>query len=351
MKILAIETSCDETSAAVVKDGRKILSNIVSSQRDIHSLYGGVVPEIASREHLKLLDPVVKKALKESETTMEDIDALAVTQGPGLVGPLLVGLSYAKGLSYSKDLPLTPEHHIKSHIYANFLEEDKDEKKPEFPLLALVVSGGHSDIIYMKDHGNFEFLGRTIDDAAGEAFDKVSRALGLGYPGGPEIDKLARQGEDGAVEFPRAKLKDKDNGAFDFSFSGLKSAVLNYLNRCRMKNEPVSKEDVCLGFQKAVIDMLVTNTLNAAREKNVREILLAGGVSANSALRDEFKERASNMGIKVRYPSPALCTDNAAMVAAAAYQTYQQYQQDQQGEEFEKNFKKLDLNAVPNLSL
>lgn len=343
MKILAIETSCDETSAAVVEDGRKILSNIISSQRSTHSLYGGVVPEIASREHLKLLEPVVKKALSEAATVLKNIDAIAVTQGPGLVGPLLVGISYAKAMAYSRELPLVGEHHIKSHIYANFLEEEGKKEMPQFPLIALVVSGGHTDIIYMEDHGKYELIGRTIDDAAGEAFDKIARALGLGYPGGPEIDGLAQKSKEG-VDFPRAHL----GNSYDFSFSGLKSAVLNYLNRLRMKNQPVCKAHIARGFQESVVDVLAYNTLKAAEDREVKNVLLAGGVSANSALREEFDKRALKMGINLHFPSPVLCTDNAAMVGAAAYNRY--INQISKESAWEK-FTELDLNAVPNLAL
>ncbi|UMZ74851.1 tRNA (adenosine(37)-N6)-threonylcarbamoyltransferase complex transferase subunit TsaD [Natranaerofaba carboxydovora] len=343
IKILAIETSCDDTTAAVIKDGHKILSNVISSQRETHSLYGGVVPEIASREHLKLLIPVVKKSLEEANVSLEELNAIGVTHGPGLVGPLLVGLSYAKSLSYAKNIPLVPQHHIKSHIYANFLDKSIDENygvPPEFPLIALVVSGGHTDIIYMKNHNEFEIIGRTVDDAAGEAFDKIARALDLGYPGGPKIDKLAKKGLEGRIEFPKAKLKDPTS-PYDFSFSGLKSAVLNYLNRCEMKSETVDKKDVAAGFQKSVIDVLVSNTLEAARDKNVNDVVLAGGVSANSALRDEFKEKAKDLGIKVHSPPLILCTDNAAMVGASAYHSYKE----------NKISTALDLNAVPNLEM
>ncbi len=344
IKILAIETSCDETSAAVIEDGKRILSNIISSQRDTHSLYGGVVPEIASREHLKLLVPVVEKSLALAGVELDDIDALAVTRGPGLVGPLLVGLSYAKALSYAKRIPIIPLNHIKCHIYANFLEDSLTKNQGmelEFPLMALVVSGGHSDIIYLKSHHELEIVGETLDDAAGEAFDKIARALDLGYPGGPEIDKLAREGKPKEVEFPRATLKER---SYDFSFSGLKSAVLNYLNQCKMKNEPINKEDIALGFQQSVIDQLVTNTLKACKERQVEELLIAGGVSANSALREEFKERAEKKGIRVSFPPPILCTDNAAMVGACGYWYYVSGR-------IEKIQNRLDLNAVPNLSL
>lgn len=333
MKILAIESSCDETSAAVVIEGRELLSNIISSQIDIHEKFGGVVPEIASRKHIEAISIVVKQALEKANTTMEEIDAIGVTYGPGLVGALLVGLQYAKGLAYATKKPLIGVNHIEGHICANFIEH-KDLKPP---FICLVVSGGHTFIVHMKDYGEFEVLGQTRDDAAGEAFDKVARAIGLGYPGGPKIDKLAKEGNPYAIDFPKAKFNED---TLDFSFSGLKSAVLNYLNKKEMKGEEINRADVAASFQRAVTEVLVENAMKACRQRNADKIVIAGGVACNSALRSALDEAGSKNNIKILYPSPILCTDNAGMIGSAAYFEY-------------KNGKIADLtlNAVPNLKL
>lgn len=333
MKILAIESSCDETSAAVVVEGRELLSNIISSQIDIHEKFGGVVPEIASRKHIEAISIVVKQALEKANTTMEEIDVIGVTYGPGLVGALLVGLQYAKGLAYATKKPLIGVNHIEGHICANFIEH-KDLKPP---FICLVVSGGHTFIVHMKDYGEFEVLGQTRDDAAGEAFDKVARAIGLGYPGGPKIDKLAKEGNPYAIDFPKAKFNED---TLDFSFSGLKSAVLNYLNKKEMKGEEINRADVAASFQRAVTEVLVENAMKACRQRNADKIVIAGGVACNSALRSALDEAGSKNNIKILYPSPILCTDNAGMIGSAAYFEY-------------KNGKIADLtlNAVPNLKL
>lgn len=331
--ILGIETSCDETSAAVVKNGRQVLSNVISSQISLHQKYGGVVPEIASRKHVELVMPVIDQAIQEAGVNLNDLDAVGVTYGPGLVGALLVGLSAAKGLAFALNKPLIGVHHIEGHIAANYIES----KELEPPFICLVVSGGHSHIVYVSDYNKFEILGQTRDDAAGEAFDKVARAVGLGYPGGPLIDKAAKSGNSGKVNFPRVHFND---GSLDFSFSGLKTAVLNYLNNIEQKGEKPVVEDVCASFQEAVVDILVENTLAAAVAKNVKKVALAGGVAANSALRRKLKESAGEKGLDVFYPKPVLCTDNAAMIACAAYY------------EFMKGSRSdLYLNAVPGLKL
>lgn len=331
--ILALETSCDETSAAVVADGSEILSNIISSQVDAHRKFGGVVPEVASRKHLELINQVVTEALSEAGLGFKDLDAIAVTYGPGLVGALLVGVSAAKAMAYGLDLPLVGVNHLEGHIYANFLF------KPdlEFPLLCLVVSGGHTDLVFMERHGSFRLVGRTRDDAAGEAFDKVARALGLGYPGGPVIDRLAREGDPEAVKLPRAYLEE---GSFDFSFSGLKSAVINYMHKAAQRGEKLNKADLAAGFQEAVTGVLVDKTLSAARETGVSTILLAGGVAANTRLRAGLTCRAERESRQVVIPPPVLCTDNAAMIACAAYYKY-----------LRGAFAPLTLNAVPDLKL
>lgn len=331
--VLGIETSCDETSAAVVLNGRTILSNVISSQIDLHKKYGGVVPEIASRKHVELIIPVINQALEEASMEPGAIDVIGVTYGPGLVGALLVGLSAAKGLAYSLGKPIVGVHHIEGHIAANYLEH----KDLEPPFLCLVASGGHSHIIYVKDYKSFEILGQTRDDAAGEAFDKIARALGLGYPGGPLIDKTAREGNSSAIDFPRVNFS---GGSLDFSFSGLKTAVLNYLNGMEQKNQQIVLEDVCASFQKAVVDVLVNNTLRAAKIKNIRKIALAGGVAANSLLRENMKAAAVENGMDMYYPKPVLCTDNAAMIACAAHYEY-----------ISGNISSLNLNAVPGLKL
>lgn len=333
IKILGIETSCDETSAAVVVNGRKILSNIISSQVDLHSKFGGVVPEIASRKHVELVLPVINQALEEACVEADEVDAIGVTYGPGLVGALLVGLSAAKGIAYVLNKPLIGVHHIKGHIAANYLENPQLEP----PFTCLVASGGHSHIVHVKGYDDFEIMGQTRDDAAGEAFDKIARAVGLGYPGGPLIDKTAARGNSKAIDFPRVHFP---GGSFDFSFSGLKTAVLNYLNNTEQKGEDIVIEDLCASFQQAVVDVLVRNTVDAALLKKTGIIALAGGVAANSLLRSSFKEAAGEKGIEVFYPKPVLCTDNAAMIASAAYFGYKS-----------GNSSDLSLNAIPGLKL
>ena len=331
--ILAIESSCDETAAAVVKNGREVLSNIISSQIELHKLYGGVVPEIASRKHIEKINPVIREALSEANMKLEDMDAIGVTYGPGLVGALLVGVAAAKALSYAKHIPLIGVHHIKGHISANYIEN----KDLEPPFLGMVVSGGHTHLVMVKDYGKYEILGKTRDDAAGEAFDKVARAIGLGYPGGPKIDKLAKEGNPKAVQFPRAHVAD---APLDFSFSGLKSSVLNYINSCEMKHEEICRADVAASFQAAVVDAIVSHTIEAAKTYGMDKVALAGGVASNSALRQAMKERCEAEGLRFYYPSPILCTDNAAMIGCAAY--YEYLAGTRHG---------LDLNAVPNLKI
>lgn len=334
LKILAIESSCDETSAAVVVNGRIVLSNIISSQIDIHKKFGGVVPEVASRKHIEVISVVVEQALEEGQITLKDIDAIGVTYGPGLVGALLVGLQYAKALSYALNKPLIGVNHIEGHISANFIQY-KDLKPP---FVCLVVSGGHTYLVYMKDYGKFEVLGQTRDDAAGEAYDKIARAIGLGYPGGPKIDSIAKEGNPDAIKFPRANFH--DNKTLDFSFSGLKSSVLNYLNQKSMKEEDINKADVAASFQKAVVSFLVDNSLRACKLKNVNKIAVAGGVASNTCLRETFKSQGSKNKVDVLFPEPMLCTDNAAMIGSAAYFEYMR-----------GNTSSLNLNAIPNLKL
>ena len=312
MKILGIETSCDETSAAVVEDGVNILSNAIASQVDIHARFGGVVPEVASRAHVELILPTIQEALDQASCTLDDIDCIGVINRPGLVGALIVGVAAAKTIAYGANLPLIGVHHLEAHIYANFLVEPDID----FPLVCLVVSGGHSDLVFMSDHGRYEILARTRDDAAGEAFDKCARAMGLGYPGGPLIDKLARQGNPTAVDFPRARVGD----TLDFSFSGLKTAVIRYVQTAAGKT-PI--EDLAASFQQAVVDVLVDHTFRAARERGVHRVLLAGGVAANSALQSTVKSIGEQLAIAVFAPPPVLCTDNAAMAGSAAYFGYQ----------------------------
>ncbi|QGG49097.1 tRNA (adenosine(37)-N6)-threonylcarbamoyltransferase complex transferase subunit TsaD [Heliorestis convoluta] len=309
--ILAIETSCDETSAAIVEEGHKIRSNIIASQVATHQVFGGVVPEIASRKHMESITAVVDRALEEGQCRWSDVTALAVTQGPGLVGALLVGVAYAKGVAMARELPLVGVHHIEGHIYANFLQYPQ----LSFPLLCLVVSGGHSHLIYLQDHGTMKILGSTRDDAAGEAYDKIARALGLGYPGGPLIEKLARQGDPTAYELPRAWLKD----SYDFSFSGLKSSVLNLLNRAKLKGEEVDKAALAASFQEAVVDVLVEKTCSAAESLQISTVLLAGGVAANGYLRQRLEKALQKKDKKLFVPPLELCTDNAAMIACAGY--------------------------------
>ena len=331
--ILAIESSCDETAAAVVKNGRTVLSNVISSQIALHTLYGGVVPEIASRKHIEKINQVIEEALQETDVTLEKIDAIAVTYGPGLVGALLVGVSAAKAISFSTGIPLVGVHHIEGHISANYIEN----KELEPPYICLVVSGGHSHLVVVKDYGEYEIIGRTRDDAAGEAFDKVARAIGLGYPGGPKIDKLSKEGNPEAIHFPRAKVVDNE---YDFSFSGLKSAVLNYLNGCQMKGETICEADVAASFQKAVIDVLVEHSLHAVKKYGYRKFAIAGGVASNSSLRGAFEQECAKRKIEFYHPSPVFCTDNAAMIGVAGYYEYLKGARDG-----------LDLNAVPNLKL
>ena len=331
--ILAIESSCDETAAAVIKNGREVLSNIISSQIALHTLYGGVVPEIASRKHIERMNQVIEEALSEAKTSLEDINAVAVTYGPGLVGALLVGVAEAKAISYAAKKPLIGVHHIEGHISANYIENK--ELKP--PFLCLIVSGGHTHLVIVKDYGEYEILGRTHDDAAGEAFDKVARAIGLGYPGGPKIDCLAKEGNPQAISFPRAHV---EGAEYDFSFSGLKSAVLNYLNITQMKQEEMNLADIAASFQAAVVDVLVAHTILAAKNYGLHQVAIAGGVASNSYLRSQMLTACQTNGFELYYPSPIYCTDNAAMIGAAAYYEYQK-----------GKYSKLDLNAVPNLRL
>ncbi len=331
--VLAVESSCDETAAAVVKNGREVLSNIISSQIALHTLYGGVVPEIASRKHIEKINQVIEEALLEASVTLDDIDVIGVTYGPGLVGALLVGVAEAKAIAYAANKPLVGVHHIEGHIAANFIEH----RELEPPFFSLVVSGGHTHLVRVKDYGKFDIIGRTRDDAAGEAFDKVARAIGLGYPGGPKIDQAAKQGNPEAITFPRAHMADSP---YDFSFSGVKSAVLNYLNERRMKGEEYCQADVAASFQKAVTDVLVENAMGAAEEFHVDKFALAGGVASNDALRAAMKTACEERGIQLYYPSPVYCTDNAAMIGAAAYYEYR-----------DGTRHGWDLNAVPNLKL
>lgn len=329
--ILGLESSCDETAAAVVAGGRKVLSNIIASQVDLHKKYGGVVPEIASRKHLEAVLPTIKEALAEAGTTLQQIDAIAVTYGPGLVGTLLVGLSAAKAIAYAADKPLIGVNHLQGHIYANFLTETP----PEFPLICLIVSGGHTDLVYITGHGTMELLGRTRDDAAGEAFDKVARSVGLGYPGGPQVERLALGGDPAAVALPRAQTENP----YDFSFSGLKTAVFQYVQRTGPLNDH-QRADLAASFQRAVNGTLADKTLRAAREKGVNQVILAGGVAANGALRRAMRETLEPHGIRLGYPPPVLCTDNAAMIAAAGHYLWKAGVRHG-----------LDLNAVPSLGL
>ena len=330
--ILAIESSCDETSAAISRGGREILSNIISTQIAIHTQYGGVVPEIASRKHIEAIDEVVSECLKESGVTLADIDAVAVTAGPGLVGALLVGVSYAKGLAYSLGVPLIPVHHIEGHICANFIAH----KELEPPFVCLVASGGHSHIIYVNDYNSFEILGRTRDDAAGEAFDKVARVIGLGYPGGPKVEKCAENGNKDAIKFPRVHFEN----SLDFSFSGVKTAVLNYMHKAEQKGESVIICDVAASFQEAAVDILVENLMKAVEMKKADKVCLAGGVASNGYLRKKLEAVASPKGVATLFPPPILCTDNAAMISCAAYYEYKK-----------ANFASLRLNAYPSIKL
>lgn len=331
--ILAIESSCDETAASVVKNGREVLSNVISSQIALHTLYGGVVPEIASRKHIEKINQVIESALAEADVTLEEITAIAVTYGPGLVGALLVGVAEAKALAYAAKKPLVGVHHIEGHASANFIENPDLEP----PFVCLIVSGGHTHLVIVKDYGEFEIIGHTRDDAAGEAFDKVARAVGLGYPGGPKVDKAAREGNPHAIEFPRAKVGDNP---YDFSFSGLKSAVLNYINHAKMTGEEICVPDLAASFQNAVVESLVSRAIMAAKEYGYDKLAIAGGVASNSALREGMKAACEKEGIRFYHPSPIYCTDNAAMIGAAAYYEYQKGARSG-----------WDLNAVPNLKL
>lgn len=331
--ILAIESSCDETAAAVVRNGRTVLSNIISSQIDLHKLYGGVVPEIASRKHIEKINQVIEEALCEADCSLDDIDAIGVTYGPGLVGALLVGVAEAKAIAYARDLPLIGVHHIEGHISANYIEN----KELEPPFLCLVVSGGHTHLVCVEGYGKYRILGKTKDDAAGEAFDKVARAIDLGYPGGPKIDKLAKEGNPDAIDFPRAHVGDS---VYDFSFSGVKSAVLNYINGCKMKQAEYNRADIAASFQKAVTDVLVDHAMAGVENYGLKKLAIAGGVASNSALRAAMRKACEERGIEFYYPSPILCTDNAAMIGAAAFYDYQNGIRSG-----------WDLNAVPNLKL
>ena len=340
MRILGIETSCDETSAGVVEDGTTIRSNVIASQTDLHAHFGGVVPEIASRRHVELILPTIQEALDQArpvippgidtwrdETALDEIDCIGVINRPGLIGALIVGVAAAKSIAFSRGIPLVPVHHLEAHIYANWLSpvESREQRvesrerpavEVRFPVVCLVVSGGHSDLILMSGHGEYEILARTRDDAAGEAFDKCARAMGLGYPGGPLIDKLAREGNPRAVAFPRGKVGD----TLDFSFSGLKTAVIRYIEGAEGR---VPLPDLAASFQEAVVDVLVDHTYRAASERGVKQVLLGGGVAANSRLRSAVRSRGEQLGIEVIAPPPVLCTDNAAMAAAAAYFAFQ----------------------------
>ena len=330
--ILAIETSCDETSVAIVKNGREVLSNAISTQIPLHEQYGGVVPEIASRMHVEKINLVIKNALEEADMSLDDVDAIGVTYGPGLVGALLVGVMAAKSIAFAKNKPLVGVHHIEGHIAANYISHQ--ELKP--PFLCLVVSGGHTHLVHVQDYDKYEIIGKTRDDAAGEAYDKVARAIGLTYPGGPKVDKLAHEGNPEAINFPRAL---KDDG-YDFSFSGVKSAVLNYINGAKMKGEEINKADVAASFQASVVDVLVTKAINLAKELNIDKIAVAGGVSANKGLREEMQKACDKTGKKFYCPEFILCTDNAAMIGSAAYYEY-----------IKGVRSDMRLNAIPNLPL
>ena len=333
IKILAIESSCDETAASVVINGRNIISNVINSQIKIHTEYGGVVPEIASRKHMENIVNVVDEALKEADMTLNDLDAIAVTNGPGLVGALLVGASFAKTLAWSINKPLIPVNHIEGHICANYPEN----KDLEPPFVILVISGGHTYLAICSEYGKYEIVGQTRDDAAGEAFDKVARAIGLGYPGGPKVDKLSKSGNPDAFDFPIAHIAD---APFDFSYSGVKSAVLNQLNTAKMNGMEINSADVAASFQKAIIGSTVPKAIALCKEKNINKLAIAGGVASNSALREALQSACDKEGIQFCSPSPVMCTDNAAMIGAAAYYKY-----------LNNEFSGLDLNAIPNLSL
>lgn len=330
--ILAIESSCDETAAAVVVNGREVKSNIISSQIDLHKLYGGVVPEIASRKHIEKINQVIEEALTEADVTLDDIDAIGVTYGPGLVGALLVGVAEAKAIAFAKDIPLIGVHHIEGHVSANYISHQELEP----PFMCLIVSGGHTHLVKVTEYGKYEIIGHTRDDAAGEAFDKVARSIGLGYPGGPKIDALAPEGNPNAIPFPKPKMEHP----FDFSFSGVKSAVLNYINGCAMKGIEYSQADIAASFQKVVVEILVEKSIAATKEYGLNKLVLAGGVASNRALRAAMEETCTKEGMEFYYPTPVLCTDNAAMIGAAAY--YEYLAGTKHG---------WDLNAVPNLKI
>jgi N6-L-threonylcarbamoyladenine synthase len=333
IRLLAVESSCDETAAAVVLNGREVLSNVIASQIDLHKLYGGVVPEIASRKHIENINQVIEQALKEAELTIRDVDGICVTYGPGLVGALLVGVGTAKAISYAAGKPLIGVHHIEGHISANYI----CHKELEPPFLCLVVSGGHSHLVIVKDYGTYEIIGRTRDDAAGEAFDKVARSIGLGYPGGPKIDDLSVRGDPKAIKFPRASV---EGAPYDFSFSGVKSAVLNYINGCKMKGLEYSQADIAASFQEAVTDVLVAHTMLAAENYGIHKVAMAGGVACNKGLRRKMEEQCAHRKYQLYYPEPVYCTDNAAMIGAAGYYEYINGRRDG-----------WDLNAVPGLKL
>lgn len=331
--ILAIETSCDETAAAVVKNGREVLSNVISSQIELHKVYGGVVPEIASRKHIEKINQVIEEALEDAKMSLSYIDVIGVTYGPGLVGALLVGVAEAKAISFATKKPLLGVHHIEGHISANYIEH----KELEPPFLCLVVSGGHSHLVMVSAYGEYKIIGKTRDDAAGEAFDKVARAIGLGYPGGPKIDKLSKEGDKDAIAFPRASI---EGAPYDFSFSGLKSAVLNHINSQEMKGMEINRADIAASFQYAVIDVLVSKTILAAKDLGVKQVAIAGGVAANTSLREAMEQACESNGLSFYYPSMVYCTDNAAMIGVAAYYEY-----------IKGVSHGLDLNAVPNLKI
>ena len=331
--ILAIESSCDETAASVVKNGREVLSNVISSQIALHTQFGGVVPEIASRKHIEKINQVVTQALEDAGVTLTDVDAIGVTYGPGLVGALLVGVAEAKAIAFAAKKPLVGVHHIEGHVSANYIENPDLEP----PFVCLIVSGGHTHLVIVKDYGEFEIIGRTRDDAAGEAFDKVARAVGLGYPGGPKVDKTAKEGNPHAIEFPRAKV---EGSPYDFSFSGLKSAVLNYINKAHMTGEEIRVPDLVASFQNAVVEALVSRAVLAAKEYGYDKLAIAGGVASNSALRAAMQEACDKEHIRFYHPSPIFCTDNAAMIGCAAYYEYKKGTRHG-----------WDLNAIPNLKL
>lgn len=333
IRLLAVESSCDETAAAVVLNGREVLSNVIASQIDLHKLYGGVVPEIASRKHIENINQVIDQALREAELTIRDVDGICVTYGPGLVGALLVGVGTAKAISYAAGKPLIGVHHIEGHISANYI----CHKELEPPFLCLVVSGGHSHLVIVEDYGAYEIIGRTRDDAAGEAFDKVARSIGLGYPGGPKIDDLSVLGDPKAIKFPRASV---EGAPYDFSFSGVKSAVLNYINGCKMKGLEYSQADIAASFQEAVTEVLVAHTMLAAENYGIHTVAMAGGVACNKGLRRKMKEQCAYKKYQLYYPEPVFCTDNAAMIGAAGYYEFINGRRDS-----------WDLNAVPGLKL